>query len=76
MILFKKCDLNIEVGVRMSNVKINYNILFEEKLSKDQFNQLVIRDTEEKKEYSLDEIKNKIIWGDAFKILKKRKIKR
>ncbi|MEO0255256.1 MAG: DNA methyltransferase [candidate division WOR-3 bacterium] len=32
---------------------------------------LVIEDKEEKKKYSIDEIKNKIILGDTFKVLKK-----
>jgi len=32
---------------------------------------LVTKDTEEKKEYLLEEIKNKAILGDAFKVLKK-----
>ncbi|MEM3290657.1 MAG: DNA methyltransferase, partial [Candidatus Micrarchaeaceae archaeon] len=32
---------------------------------------MVIEDKDEKQKYSLDEIKNKVILGDAFKVLKK-----
>ena len=32
---------------------------------------LVIEDKEEKQKYSLEEIKNKVILGDTFKVLKK-----
>ncbi|MGB9706829.1 MAG: hypothetical protein ACPLXP_02020 [Microgenomates group bacterium] len=31
----------------------------------------IIKDTEQKREYSVEEIKNKVILGDAFSVLKK-----
>ena len=35
------------------------------------FTDLVIEDKDEKEKYSLDEVRNKVILGDAFKVLKK-----
>lgn len=33
--------------------------------------ELIIKDSEEKQNYSIEEIRNKIVWGNAFKVLKK-----
>ena len=45
--------------------------LFELAISQNDEATLLIRDTEEKLKYSIEEIKNKLILGDAFKVLKK-----
>jgi len=51
--------------------KINQHTLFGENMGSNEFKKLVISDFEGKEKYSVEEIKNKIIWGDAFKVLKK-----
>ncbi len=49
--------------------KQKMNNLFEEKLELK--SKILIEDTPQKQEYSLEEIKNKVILGDAFKVLRK-----
>ena len=41
------------------------------KVTQTTMNNLVLKDTTEKQKYSIEEIKNKIILGDAFKVLQK-----
>jgi len=55
----------------MNETKINQHTLFGENMGSNEFKKLVISDFEGKEKYSVEEIKNKIIWGDAFKVLKK-----
>ena len=50
--------------------KANQYTLFGETM-KTNINGLVIKDTDEKEKYSVEEVKNKVILGDAFKVLKK-----
>ena len=47
------------------------NTPFKKVLKHIKLNNLVIKDYDEKKRYSIDEIKNKVILGDALKVLKK-----
>ena len=49
--------------------KQKMNNLFEEKLELK--SKILLEDTPQKQEYSLEEIKNKVILGDAFKVLRK-----
>lgn len=49
------------------------DILFEEVVG-EETSPLVIQDKEEKVKYLLDEIRNRVILGDAFKVLKRLKI--
>ena len=55
----------------MDETKINQHTLFGETMRTNRFNELVIKDSDEKEKYLIEEIKNKVIWGDAFKVLKK-----
>ncbi len=52
----------------MRKEELNQNTLFENSYD---FSDFVIKDTEDKKSYSVEEIRNKIIWGNAFNVLRK-----
>ncbi len=54
---------------RMERTEGNQNVLFRtlETTNKE----LIVEDTEEKEKYSIEEIKNKVILGDVFNVLKK-----
>ncbi len=54
----------------MSEMESTPRTLFDNDTLKDDMD-LVIEDNDEKHKYLLDEIKNKVIWGDTFKVLKK-----
>lgn len=45
--------------------------LFKKELSSNNSPELLIKDTDEKQKYSLEEIRDKVIWGDAFSVLGK-----
>ena len=55
----------------MNETKINQYTLFGKTLGHNEFSELIIKDFDEKEKYSINEIKNKVIWGNAFKVLKK-----
>ena len=55
----------------MKKANINLKGLFESDTYLDNTMNFVIEDKEEKQKYSLDEIKNKVILGDALKVLEK-----
>ncbi len=55
----------------MNEIKSNQETLFKTSGASEDIEKLLIKDTEEKEKYSIEEIKNKIILGDAVKVLKK-----
>ncbi|MGC8979667.1 DNA-methyltransferase [Caldisericum sp.] len=55
----------------MKKTNINSEVLIEGNSYFDNAMNLVIEDKEEKQKYAIEEIKNKIILGDAFKVFKK-----
>jgi len=55
----------------MNGTESNQKVLFENIVNQNEKMNLVIEDEEENQRYQLDDIKNKIILGDTFKILKK-----
>lgn len=55
----------------MDEIKTQQNTLFNQKIKSNNWENLVIKDSDNKDKYSIEEIKNKIILGDAFKVLKK-----
>ena len=52
----------------MNELKINQRTLFDEEIESDE---LVVKFSNGREKYSIEEIKNKVIWGDAFKVLEK-----
>lgn len=52
-------------------MKSNQKTLFEILKANSDIEELVIKDTEEKRRYLVEEIRNKVILGDALKVLKK-----
>jgi len=55
----------------MNGTESNQKILFENIVNQSEKMSLVIEDKEENQKYLLDDIKNKVILGDTFKVLKK-----
>ncbi|MCL0101338.1 site-specific DNA-methyltransferase [Peptococcaceae bacterium] len=55
----------------MNEIKSNQRTLFEVPEVNNDIEKLLIKDTKEKKKYSIEEIKNKVILGNAFEVLKK-----
>jgi len=55
----------------MNKTESKQKALFENVVNQNENMNLVIEDKEEKQKYLLHEMKNKVILGDTFKILKK-----
>lgn len=55
----------------MDEIKSQQNTLFNQKVKSNDWENFVVKDSDNKDKYLIEEIKNKIIWGDAFKVLKK-----
>lgn len=63
--------MKMKEEIIMNETKSMQKILFKNDAYLNNSMNLVIEDEEEKQKYSLEEIKNKVILGDTFKVLKK-----
>ena len=54
----------------MNETKTKQHTLFGETI-RPNVSELIIKDTDEKEKYLIEEVKNKVILGDAFKVLRK-----
>lgn len=55
----------------MNRAKTNKSLLFEDHIGIERLDKLIVRDSNAKDKYSVEEIKNKVILGDAFQVLRK-----